>query len=151
MTDIDEQSRRLAPPAPELVLLPRDPGVGCVYWQWPGKSGVGELVVFVDDGSQDGREIARFEVDWEHGDQFFEFAGPDRVHHALLRWDGQELKSSRVVSPRRESGDEQPSFVRVTVGDQGLEIEPTEHEHPVHGRFPASFRSAPSSSSFSRK
>lgn len=151
MTDNDEQSRRLAPTAPELVLLPRDPGVGCVYWQWPDKTGVGELLVYVGDGEGGDREIARFEVDWEFGEQFFEFAAADRVHHAVLRWDGQELTSSGVVSPRRESGDEQPSFVRVDFGDRGLELEPTEHDHPVHGRFPASFRSVASSSSFFRR
>ncbi len=134
-----------------LVMLPRDPDRAYVYWESPpGEAETGRLTVFVEDGEQGRRQIDEFEVDDRCGGCFVTFDSPGALHTCRLEWGRESVETVRPVrAPTREPGDESPAFVRVRATGRGLEIEPTEHDHPVHGRFPAAKPGAGASSRLS--
>ena len=131
----------------QVVLLPRDPEAGYVYWEWPdgpkhGESG--RLTLYLQ-GEAQRHEIASFEIQEECGGRFVQFERPGALHVCELQWGEESLDSAPLKAPRRESGDDKPKFVRVELSQRGLDTKPAEHEHAVYGRFPAASISAPSS------
>lgn len=134
-----------------LDILPRDPDRAYVYWEWPGGDDEitsGRLTVYVDDPSGERRAIDSFEVDSERSGRFVDFAQPGAVHRCQLVWGDESVDSKPLRAPRSESGNGSPAFVRVRLSDDGLVVEPADHEHPAHGHFPAAHSGAPSSHRF---
>ena len=143
-----KQAAMAAAGVPQLVLLPRDPKIAYVYWEWPDDEpgpDAGELTLLVEGPRGSRRVVESFEIRTRRGGRFIEFSRPDAIHCCKMQWGDLVVESDEVLAPRHESGDGAPEFVRVAVTERGLEVEPTEHEHPVHGRFPASSRYFPGS------
>ena len=133
----------------QLVILPRDPERGYVYWEWhngetTGEAGKLKVSVQTPDGW---RPIESFSVTDERGGRFIDFDRPATIHRCELSWGGEVEYSRPLLAPRRESGSSSPAFVRVQVTERGLQLEPTDYDHPVHGIFPAVDVNLPSSSS----
>ena len=141
---------------PQVVLLPRDPEVAYLYWEWPGaqaNNGASATVSFLADAG-DGvfQEIQSFEISDATGGRFLPFHRPGVPHRGELTWADEVHRSEDVIAPRREAGEESAAFVRVMWSDtDGLEVEPTEHEHFTHGRFPAATVAKAGSHSVSKR
>jgi hypothetical protein len=84
------------------------------------------------------------------GGRFFSFDRPGASHRVALTWSDAVHRSEVVRAPRREAGDDSAAFVQVTWSGDGLAVEPTEHEHFTHGRFPAATVAKAGSHSVSR-
>ena len=133
----------------QLVMLPRDPERGYVYWEWSGDQTSGEagkMTVSVR-GADGWRPIETFSVTDERGGRFIDFDRPGAMHRCALSWGGEVEKSPPLLAPRREPGDGSPAFVGVQLTEDGLQLVPTDYDHPVHGVFPAADFDLPSSSS----
>lgn len=118
-------------------MLARDPDQGYVYWEWPADrdvSGPTTVAIYVADQQ---KPVQVIEVSERRGGQFVDFEGPDRVHHAELRLGDKRYASEELRSPRRQPGNEEPRFVQVRMGSQGLTLSPRAHKHPALGTFPA--------------
>lgn len=132
----------------EVVVLPRDPEWGYVYWQRPPGSDGAELRVIVDDADHGEQEVERFLAGEERGGRFFRFAGPDRRHRCELVWPEGTIESAWILSPRRAPGPKDVSFVQVEVGARGLLMKAVDHEVQGRGIFEARRRDLPSSQAF---
>lgn len=142
-----------------VALLPRDPAGGYVYWELTAEGlsraaapSEPRLHIFIVTRTDDGETIAsQFPIEgWLDG-RFIPFHGEDVEHVARLcvEMDGEWVPvatSSPVRSPRARAGDDIPEFVEVEMNASGLELTPTEHEHPELGTFKAASRDLPSSS-----
>lgn len=142
-----------------VTLLPRDPSSGYVYWELTAEGlsraaapSEPRLRLFIVTRTDDGETVAESLAieSWLDG-QFIAFHGEDVEHVARLcvEVDGEWVPvatSSPVRSPRTHPGEETPEFVSVQMGANGLELTPTEHEHPELGTFKAASRDLPSSS-----
>ena len=146
-----EELKREAVESGEVVLLPRDPENGYVYWTWPGEEKVGgpaRLVLM--EGEE---EVASFAIREAEGGRFFRFGHPGRSHRIRLEWSRGTVESEAVEAPRREPGPEEAAFVKVIWKEAGLEAIPEAHEDEIHGSFPAGEASepqAPTSTEFHR-
>lgn len=119
----------------EVVILPRDPESGYVYWRiaTPLK---GSLVVELH---RDGQIDERFEVDQAEGGRFVRFPVAGAVYRACVRSKqlAKPLESALVEAPRRAPGDDGAAFVKVGWTPAGLQVEPAGHHDEIHGSFPA--------------
>ena len=143
-----------------VVLLPRDPEGGYVYWELTaeGLSQAGapsgpRLRILIVARTDDGETIAeQFAIEsWLDG-RFINFHGEDIEYVARLGVDidGEFVPvatSHSIRSPRSRAGDDEPEFVSVEMGEGGLTLTPTEHEHPELGTFKAASVDLPSSRS----
>ena len=121
----------------EVVLLPRDPERGYVYWSWPGEEKAGgpaRLVLLSGEGDE---EVTSFEVREARGGRFVRFGRPGAGHRTRLEWSQGALESESVEAPRREPGQEEAVFVKVEWKEEGMEASPAAHEDEIHGSFPA--------------
>lgn len=131
----------------QVVMLPRDPEMAYVYWEWPGASSpneTGQLTVYVK-GEVERHLVGSFDISEECGGRFVPFGRPGAIHICELQWGEDSLQSAPVGAPRRESGDKKPRFVRLQLTEKGSQTEPAEHEHAIRGRFPAAASDSPSS------
>jgi hypothetical protein len=143
-----------------VVLLPRDPSGGYVYWELTAEGLANaaapsepRLHIIIATRNGDGESIVeRFPIEsWLDG-RFVSFHGEDVEHIARLGVQvGDEFvplaTSQPVRAPRNRPGDESPAFVRIKMTEDGLDLEPTEHEHPALGTFQAASIDPPSSRS----
>lgn len=123
----------------QLVLLPRDPEMAYVYWEWPQPPGSDQpatLLIYVDGSDQRRYTVGSFEVTDRRGGRFVPFGRPGAIHRCELTWGDHSEQSKPVRAPRRESGTDAPRFVRVELTEQGLRTEAADHDHPVHGHLP---------------
>lgn len=116
-----------------VVLLPRDPESGYIFWK------IGELTsqeVFLE--LVRGHEVEEsFEITEREGGRFVRFRSPGSVYQARVRGIEGAPQSAYIEVPRREPGDDGAAFVKVAWTEEGLEAKPTEHEDEIHGAFPA--------------
>lgn len=146
-----EEVKRVASKELEVVLLPRDPESGYVYWTWPGAEAAGESARLVLLSGEE--EVLSFEVREARGGRFLNFAESGGSHHCRLEWSKGQEESALVEAPRREPGQEGAAFVKVEWSEEGLKTVPTTHEDEIHGSFPAGKPrkpTAPTSTSFHR-
>lgn len=132
----------------QLVVLPRDPQKGYVYWEWPAAqqaSSPAQLTLQVRDSDGSWRAVHSFEVTEKLGSRFFDFSAPDVLHRCCFEDADGARYSEPVKSPRRQPGGRPVQFVTQRPGADGLQVEPTDYDDPVHGSFPAAIHRPPSS------
>ncbi len=136
-----------------VVLLPRDPDGGYVYWELTAEGlsraaapSEPRLRILIVTREEHGETIAhQFPIEsWLDG-RFVAFHGEDVEHVARLavEIDGNFVPlatSHPVRSPRNRPGNNTPEFVEVALSSDGLQLTPTEHEHPELGTFQAASR-----------
>lgn len=148
MTDTDTAGAMAATSSPQLTMLPRDPEGAYVYWECPTLQGTDEtatLTVSVEGPSGKWTDVESHQVGDALGGRFISFDRPGANHRCRLSWRDGHLDTGPIQAPRRESGNAPPAFVQVSLTPRGLMVEPAEHDHPVHGNFPAASPGAPSS------
>lgn len=123
----------------ELTLLFRDPEEGYLFWECPALEGAGaqgELSLSARGHDGEWEELHREVVREATGGRFIGLR-PGQPHRARLQWPHGSVESRVVEAPRRSPGDQEPRFVRVRLGEQGLMREPCQHRHPSRGLFKA--------------
>ncbi|WP_158542707.1 DUF4912 domain-containing protein [Lujinxingia litoralis] len=142
----------------QLVLLWRDPEVGYVYWEVdPALKEELWICLSKREGSEARRlEVERWRVDEALSGRFVRIEEPGARYQAEL-WRGDVVGSGEPIlcsemsrAPRRAPGSGAERFVRVSWQERGLGFEPTEHRHPVRGRFAAGTGPRLSSMAFMR-
>lgn len=131
-----------------LTMLPRDPKRAYIYWEYPDlgpSDNTGQMTLYLQDHSGSWTVVERFEIGDRLGGRFVDFEREGAPHRCEISGPSGVVKSSVVVAPRREAGNDSAAFVRVKFSDRGLSTQPTEHDHPVHGTFPAASKTASSS------
>lgn len=114
--------------AHRLVLIPRDPYRGYVYWEWPddGERFEAELVVVACSPGGTERRIGRYDVDGCVGGRFVDLRNPGWSVYCEVTHGDETRRSEMVEVPRSEAGSEPPRYVRVQLTDGGLISDPTE-------------------------